>query len=65
MSKTPALLNQLYLPNETRIPDMSTVRDGQVAVAASSTRVAVAWTTGQALGQNEDVGGYAVFACTQ
>jgi hypothetical protein len=40
------------------------VRDGRLAIAASDTRVAVVWTTGKTLTQNDAVGGYAVFACT-
>lgn len=40
------------------------LRDGLVAVAASDTQVAVVWGTGKSLGADDDVGGYAVFACT-
>ena len=34
-----------------------------IAVAASDTRVAVAWVTGRTLGPDDPVGGYAIFAC--
>lgn len=50
---------------EPRISAISTVRDGRVAVAATESRVAVAWTTATALGSNDAPGGYAVFACTK
>lgn len=60
----PTLLRTVFLPNEPRAPAMTTVRDGRVAVAASDSRVAIVWTTGKSLGQNDTVGGYAVLACT-
>jgi hypothetical protein len=50
---------------ESRISAISTVRDGQVAIAATSSRVAVVWTTARKLLKNDATGGYAVFACTQ
>ncbi len=50
---------------ETRISAINLVRDGRVSVAASDSRVAVVWTTGQKLIANDVTGGYAVFACTQ
>jgi hypothetical protein len=43
---------------------LGALRDGLVAVAASDTRVAVVWGTGKTIGSDDDVGGYAVFACT-
>jgi hypothetical protein len=62
---TPALLREIYLPDNRRMPSMTSVRDGRIAVAASDTRVAVVWTTGKSLTQNDTTGGYAIFACTQ
>jgi hypothetical protein len=50
---------------ESRISAINTVRDGQVSIAATSSRVAVVWTTGKKLQKNDATGGYAVFACTQ
>jgi hypothetical protein len=35
-----------------------------VSVAATESRVAVAWTTAKVLGGNDPAGGYAVFGCT-
>ena len=61
---TPSCMKKVYLPKDPRIPAMSTVRDGRVAVAASDTRVAVTWTTGRILTDKDPVGGYAIFACT-
>jgi hypothetical protein len=57
-------LRDVSFVNESRISAMSTVRDGRVAVAATDSRVAVAWTTAKKLGKNDATGGYAVFACT-
>ena len=61
---TPTLLRQVFLPRDPRIPAMLDVRDGRVAIAASDSRVAVAWTTARTLTDNDVVGGYAIFACT-
>jgi hypothetical protein len=61
---TPTLLRSVFLPHDLRVPSMINVRDGRLAVAASDTRVAVVWTTGQMLSGNDVVGGYALFACT-
>jgi hypothetical protein len=61
---SPALLHEIYLPDNPRIPSMLSVRDGRVAVAATDSRVAVVWTTGRSLTQNDTTGSYAVFACT-
>jgi hypothetical protein len=55
---------RVVLPNDSRIPSMAGVRDGLVAVAVSDTRVAVVWTTGKTLTDNDVVGGYALFACS-
>jgi hypothetical protein len=48
---------------DSRIP-IGSIRDGLVAVAADDTRVAVVWGTGRQVSTLEDLGGYAVFACT-
>lgn len=61
---TPTPLREVLFTKEPRIPNIVTVRDGRVAVAATPTRVAVAWTTGKVLTNNDSTGGYAVFACT-
>lgn len=63
-STTPTPLREVIFGKQPRIPAVSTVRDGRVAVAATSSRVAVAWTTGKVLTNNDNTGGYAVFACT-
>ena len=61
---TPTLLRTVFLPSDPRVPAMLNVRDGRIAIAASDTRVVVVWTTGKTLGENDIVGGYALFACT-
>jgi hypothetical protein len=64
-STTPRPLREVIFARQTRIPQVDTVRDtGRIAVAATSTRVAVAWTTAKVLNTNDSTGGYAVFACT-
>jgi hypothetical protein len=63
-STTPTPLREVLFAKEPRIPAVSTVRDGRVAVAATASRVAVAWTTAKVLTNNDNTGGYAVFACT-
>jgi hypothetical protein len=63
-STTPALLQKLALTSEPRISGIANVRDGRVAIAATETRVAVAWTTATVLTPNDGSGGYAVFACS-
>jgi hypothetical protein len=60
---TPVPFQTLFLPSIPRVPPADGLRDGLVAVAASETRVAVAWTTGQQLTRNEPMGGYAIFVC--
>ena len=60
----PGFLRQLSLGDDPRVPSLTQVRDGRIAVAASDTRVAVVWTTRKQLTGNDAVGGYAVFACT-
>ena len=63
---TPRVLREVIFGKQPRIPSVVNVRDtGRVAVAATSTRVAVAWTTAKALNANDSTGGYAVFACTR
>ena len=63
-STTPTPLREVLFGKQPRIPAVSTVRDGRVAVAANAQRVAVAWTTARVLSNNDSTGGYAVFACT-
>jgi hypothetical protein len=63
-STTPTLLRESLFKKETRIPSVTTVRDGRVAVAATTSRVAVVWTSAKVLTNNDATGGYAVFACT-
>jgi hypothetical protein len=63
-STTPTPLREVLFFKEPRISGVNTVRDGRVAVAATPTRVAVAWTTAKVLTNNDSTGGYAVFACT-
>lgn len=60
---TPVFLREIVLGNNPRIPSLRGLRDGRVAVVASDTRVAVTWVTGRALGPDDAVGGYAIFAC--
>ncbi|MDB4941241.1 MAG: hypothetical protein JWP97_775 [Labilithrix sp.] len=65
VSTTPRPLREVTFANEPRIPSVTTVREtGRVAVAATSSRVAVVWTTAKTLTNNDSTGGYAVFACT-
>ncbi|HEY2514936.1 MAG TPA: hypothetical protein VGI39_28920 [Polyangiaceae bacterium] len=60
---TPTPLHQVLLGSDPRVPSLSAVRDGRLAVLASDTRVVVAWVTAQRLNGEDPVGGYAVFAC--
>lgn len=62
-STTPTYLRSMLLSDDPRVPSQATVRDGNVAIAASDTRVVVVWTTASTLGPNDAVGGYAVYAC--
>ncbi len=57
------LLPELLLQQDPRVPDLRAYRDGHVAIAASSTRVLVAWTTATQLLGSDPTGGYALFAC--
>jgi hypothetical protein len=63
-STPPTPLRTVSFRREPRISGVDTVRDGRVAIAATDTRVAVAWTTAKALNNNDHTGGYAIFACT-
>ena len=60
---TPTALHQVLLGSDPRVPSVSAVRDGRLAVLATDTRVVVTWATGQRLNGDDAVGGYAVFAC--
>ncbi len=64
-STTLTPLRSISFGREPRISAINTVRDGRVSVAATASRVAVAWTTAKVLGANDPAGGYAVFGCTQ
>ncbi len=57
------LLPELLVEQDPRVPDMRAYRDGHIAIAASSTRVLVAWTTATQLTGSDPTGGYALFAC--
>ena len=59
----PVFKREVDLGDDPRLPSISTVRDGRVAIAASATRVIVVWATGSVLNMNDPVGGYAVYAC--
>ena len=61
---TPIRQREVVLADNPRVPSIKDIRDGRVAVSATASRVAVAWTTGKQLGANDASGGYAVFACT-
>ncbi|HEY8088020.1 MAG TPA: hypothetical protein VIF09_09245, partial [Polyangiaceae bacterium] len=63
-STTPLLLDTVLLSADARIPSQANVRDGRIAVAASDSRVLVAWLTATSLGPDDPVGGYALFACS-
>lgn len=63
-STTLTPLRSVSFGREPRISAINTVRDGRVSVAATESRVAVAWTTAKVLGGNDPAGGYAVFGCT-
>jgi hypothetical protein len=63
-STTPALLSTVQLSTDARIPSQQNVRDGRIALAASDSRVLVAWITATSLGPDDPVGGYALFACS-
>lgn len=60
---TPILVRSVSFGDDPRIPSVKSVRDGRIAVAASTSRVAVAWASAKTLSPNDPVGGYAVFAC--
>jgi hypothetical protein len=62
-STTPTFLRGILLSSDARIPSQDNVRDGRLAIAASDSRVLVAWMTATTLGPNDPVGGYALYAC--
>jgi hypothetical protein len=57
-------LATVLLADDARIPSQETVRDGRIALAASDSRVLVAWLTATDLGPDDPIGGYALFACS-
>jgi hypothetical protein len=62
-STYPELLVENDFASDPRIP-IGSISDGLVAVAADDTRVAVVWGTAGLVTTDEDLGGYAVFACS-
>ncbi|HEY1696581.1 MAG TPA: hypothetical protein VGG39_30680 [Polyangiaceae bacterium] len=63
-STSPVPLATVLLADDARIPSQETVRDGRIALAASDSRVLVAWLTATDLGPDDPIGGYALFACS-
>jgi hypothetical protein len=64
-STTPTPWRRVLLTGDARIPEQTKVRDGLVTVAASDSRVLVAWITGSHLETTDVVGGYALYACAR
>jgi hypothetical protein len=62
-STTPTLLQAVTLSSDPRVPSLVNVRDGKVAVAASASQVLITWVTGTTLGPDDNVGGWALYAC--
>jgi hypothetical protein len=62
-STAPTPLRSVLLAGDPRVPAQTNVRDGRVAIAASDSRVLVAWVTAINIGPNDPLGGYAVYAC--
>jgi hypothetical protein len=62
-STYPQLLVENDFADDPRIP-IGSISDGLVAVAADNTRVAVVWGTSSTVMTSQDLGGYAVFACS-
>jgi hypothetical protein len=58
-------IHDVSFSKEPRISASTLVRDGRVAVAATDSRVVVAWTTATQLVAYDGSGGYAVFGCTK
>jgi hypothetical protein len=59
------LLPEVLLEQDPRVPDLRAYRDGHVAIAATSTRALIAWTTATSLTGSDPTGGYALFACAK
>jgi hypothetical protein len=62
-STKPTPLRSILLSSDVRIPAQTHVRDGLVSIAASDSRVIVAWVTAGNLAPDDPLGGYALFAC--
>jgi len=62
-TNTPVFLREEQLALNPRVPSLSQVRDGRLAIAATDTRVALVWVTGRTLGEEDPTGGYAIMAC--
>ncbi len=61
---TPKLLRQVDLDKDPRVGTFTDLADGRIAIAASSTRIAIVWTTQKTLLERDPVGGYAIYACS-
>ncbi|MFO0677595.1 MAG: hypothetical protein U0169_13750 [Polyangiaceae bacterium] len=63
-STTPTFVSETVLARDPRVPSyIGLARDGRLAIAASDTRVAVAWVSARVLKSSDVPGGYAIFAC--
>jgi hypothetical protein len=62
-STTPALLRAVTVSSDPRVPSLTGIRDGKVAVAASASQVLITWVTGTTLGPDDNVGGWALYSC--
>ncbi len=59
----PHFSREVILRQDPRVPSLTRVRDGRIAIAANDSRVGVVWTTARQTSQNDTVGGYAILAC--
>ena len=62
-STTPTLLRSVVLSGDPRVPSQANVRDGKVAVAMSGEQVMVTWVTATKPGNDDAMGGWALYAC--
>jgi len=62
-STTPTLLRSVVLSGDPRVPSQANVRDGKVAVAMSGEQVMVTWVTATKPGNDDAIGGWALYAC--
>jgi hypothetical protein len=61
-STFPVFLQEVPFSTLSALP-LGSLSGGLVAVAASDTQVAVVWESAPMIGSDQNVGGYAVFAC--